>query len=74
MLNAIAQSQAAHHGFFYNLSAGAAAFKRHRNAVPAIEYTAVYVRHLRVSARISTRIVQSVLTRLGVPIMQRYGL
>ncbi len=74
MLCAISQQRAIDNGLFYNRSAGAAAFKRNRNAVAAIEYTAVYVRHLGMTARISTRIVQSVLTRIGVPVMQRYAL
>lgn len=74
MLNAIAQRRAAQSASFYNLSAGAAGFKRHRNGVPAIEYTAVYVGHLGLKARSATRLVQLILTHVGVPLLQRFAL
>jgi hypothetical protein len=74
MLTSIAQTHAANNGLLYNRSAGAAAFKRNRGAQPAIEYNAVYVDHLGIKARIATKIVRSILTRVGVPIMKRFAL
>ena len=74
MLNAIAQDYAAQEGLFYNLSAGAAGFKRHRNATATIEYTAVYVAHLGKRARSATHALRWLLTHVGVPVMQRFQL
>ncbi len=74
MLTAIAQSHATTEGLLYNRSAGAAAFKRHRNAQPAIEYNAVYVNHLNPGKRFATWLVKSILARVGVPIMKRFEL
>lgn len=74
MLNAYAQAEAIAEGRFYNMSAGAARFKRYRNAEPMIEYTAVYVRHLGWRQRIATSIVQSLLNRIGVTLLRRLRL
>lgn len=74
MLCAVAQRRAMQTDSFYNLSAGAAGFKRHRNAVPAIEYTAVYVGHLGRKARSATRSVRLILTGVGVPLLRRFAL
>ena len=74
MLTALGTAEGARHGLLQNRSAGAASFKRNRNAVPAIEYTAVYVDHLGWRARMATALLVSLLTRVGVPIMQRYAL
>lgn len=74
MLGAIAQQRADDTGVLYNRSAGAATYKRHRNAVPAIEYTAVYVGHLGIRARAATAIITSVLTRVGIPLLRRFAL
>lgn len=58
----------------YNMSAGAALFKRTRGAVPAIEYTAAYVRHLPLAKRAATRMIEAILTRIGIPLMKRFEL
>lgn len=58
----------------YNLSAGAAAFKRNRGGRPAIEFTAVRDHHLPRPRRAATRTIAAILSRVGVPVMRRYGL
>ncbi len=74
MLNAIGHRYAIEHQKFYNMSAGAAAFKRFRGARPTIEYTAVYVAHLGLRARIATRITKTLLDFIGVPILRKFEL
>lgn len=58
----------------YNMSAGAALFKRTRGACPAMEYTAIYNRHLALGNRLAARVVETLLTRIGVPLMKRFEL
>lgn len=74
LITAMAQRDAIAKGLLFNMSAGAAAFKRNRCAVPAIEYSAVYIRHLPRSRRIATRTVEKVLSGVGVPLLKRYEL
>lgn len=74
MVMAMAQDIAMAQGLFFNMSAGAAAFKRHRMAVPVIEYTAVYAQHLGHKKRSALRVIEAVLTKVGIPILQRFGL
>lgn len=74
MLSSIAQDHAVAHGTFFNMSAGAATFKRNRNAVAAIEYTAVYVAHLGWKNRFATRVAKIVLDRIGIPLLKRFEL
>ncbi|WP_341366057.1 GNAT family N-acetyltransferase [Yoonia sp. BS5-3] len=74
MLNSLGQQRAAKTQQFYNMSAGAASFKRHRGAVATIEYTAVYVRHLKWRQRIATRVIKALLTTIGVRVLRRFAL
>ena len=74
LITAMAQRDAMAKGLLFNMSAGAAAFKRNRCAVPAIEYSAVYTRHLSLRRRIATRTVATVLSGVGVPLLKRYEL
>ncbi|GLU32288.1 GNAT family N-acetyltransferase [Trinickia caryophylli] len=57
-----------------NLSAGAAHFKRLRGGEPAIEYSAVLSDHLPARTRRALRLLRTLTTRLGVPVMQRFKL
>lgn len=74
LITAVAFNQAIDKGLLFNMSAGAAGFKRHRGAFPAIEYSAVYIRHLPARQRISLRAMRSVLAGIGVPLLKRFAL
>lgn len=74
LINALAQSSAQSDGLVLNMSAGAAGFKRHRRARPAIEYSAVYVNHLGTRQRLATAALKELLSRIGVPLLQRFKL
>lgn len=74
MLNAIGQSHAQQAGMLHNMSAGAADFKRNRGAQPTIEYSAVYLRHLKLRQRVATGIIKALLNGIGVPLLKRFGL
>src|SRR5690606_9491050 len=65
---------AAAHGLEVNLSAGAAGFKRLRGGRPAIEYSAVYARHLPARAQRALDLLSAASCRLGAPLLRRFAL
>lgn len=73
-LMAIGMRRARENRVLYNMSAGAAGFKRNRGGVPAIEYAAVYTRHLPRRQRIACWIVRAVLERVGRTLLTRFEL
>ena len=74
MLMALAMAEAAARHLSFNISAGAAGFKRSRGALPAIEYTAAFVAHLPLRERLATALLSGLLNAIGVPIMRRHAL
>jgi hypothetical protein len=74
LITVMAQRDAMANKLLFNMSAGAADFKRHRCAVPAVEYSAVYTRHLSLRRRLATRSVAAALSGIGVPLLKRYKL
>lgn len=61
-------------GWRLNFSAGAAGFKRLRGGVPAIEYSALYVRHLPRRTRAAASALSMATRAIGVPLLRRYRL
>ena len=74
MAMAMAQDHATARGLFFNMSAGAAGFKRRRGAVAAIEYNAVYARHLPLRKRLAILIIEALLALVGIPLLRRFEL
>lgn len=74
MVMAMAQDHATAHGLFFNMSAGAAGFKRRRGADAAIEYNAVYAGHLARRQQLAICIMESVLAWVGIPLLRRFEL
>jgi hypothetical protein len=74
IIMAMAQQVAEDEALFFNISAGAAAFKRLRRAQPVIEYTAVYANHLPRRKQRALHAMERLLTGIGVPLLQRFEL
>lgn len=73
-LMALALERARDERRLYNMSGGAAAFKRNRGAVPALEYMMVYNRHLSLPRRLATGLIRLILDHVGVPLLRRFAL
>jgi len=65
MLMSMVLQEAAERSMLLHLSSGAAHFKRLRGGKPAIEYSAVYVRHLPAGRRIVWELLSFLLNRVG---------
>lgn len=74
MLMSMILQEAAERNMLLHLSSGAAHFKRIRGGKPAIEYSAVYVRHLPVGRKVVWTFLSLLLNKVGVPVMRRYRL
>ncbi len=70
-MQVISEAQQLNHRI--NVSAGVGAFKRLRGGVPALEYNAVFDQHLPRSKQFKWKLLQQILDRIGVPIIQKYG-
>jgi len=65
---------AAHRGLKFNMSSGASQFKLNRGATAEMEFNAYFVRHLPRARRIPFAALQTVATRIGMPILRKYAL
>lgn len=74
MLSWICTDEAIRNGLALNCSAGAASFKRSRGAMPHIEYSAVYCKHLDAERRLAWRVLAGLLNRFAAPLLRRYAL
>lgn len=72
MLMSIGRDYASRKNLDFNRSAGAARFKRNRGAIPATEYTAVYVDHLSRKNRMATSILAAATCSIGIPVVKRF--
>ena len=73
-LMALAARRARAGRLLLNMSAGAAAFKRNRGGVAAIEYSAVFTRHLPLRHRVAAWLVRVLLDTIGLPLLRRFEL
>jgi hypothetical protein len=74
MISGLLAQEARRRGLLLHASSGAAEFKRMRGAVPAIEYSAVYDKHLPWHRRLPWAVLEGVLNRVAVPLIQRLRL
>ncbi len=73
LLSTLTSLEALAGGQVVHFSAGVGPFKRLRGGQAAIEYNAVYTRHLPAGRRRPWRFLQVLMDRLAIPIIQRYG-
>lgn len=74
MLMALALKRARKRKMLFNMSAGAASFKRNRGAVAALEYSAVYSVHLAPTTRLAASLVRTILEQVGIPVLRSFEL
>ncbi|MCW8933971.1 MAG: hypothetical protein OQK98_04545 [Gammaproteobacteria bacterium] len=60
--------------YCFNASSGAPHFKKLRGAVPHIEYSAVYIKHLSAHSQCIWKVLAYIMRKLFVPIMKKYQL
>ena len=68
--NHVATQYALAQGLNINMSAGAGQFKQHRGAVPYMEYSAVYVRHLPKAQQAAVHAARLLSQYIAAPMMQ----
>lgn len=73
LLSVLASLEGLHQDLRVHLSAGVGPFKRLRGGIAALEYNAVYLRHLSSRQQRSWRILKRILDTVAVPIIQTYG-
>ena len=61
-------------GPFHVITSGAAGFKRNRGALSTIAYCALNLRHLPLARRLPVVALRTLLSRTGVPLMEKYQL
>lgn len=74
LISQISLEETARRRGLFNMSAGAADFKRQRGGRPEIEYSFVHVDHLPRSRQRAWRLLGQLLHGVGVPIMEKYKL
>jgi hypothetical protein len=74
MLMALGTKRARERKMLYNMSAGAASFKRNRGGVTALEYSAVYNVGSSPTQRLAAFVVRKILERVGVPVVRSFEL
>jgi hypothetical protein len=70
---ALLLSQARERGAQLHYSSGAGQFKRMRGGEPALEYTAIYTRHLPASAHAAAQLFSSAMNRYASPLLIKHG-
>ena len=71
-LMAIALGRARQRQLLFNMSAGAASFKRNRGAVAALEHTAVFNTHLGRRQKLAGWLMRKILETIGIPVLRSF--
>jgi hypothetical protein len=74
MLMALALKRARERSMLFNMSAGAASFKRNRGGIGALEYSAVYNLGLSPRQRAAGLVVRKILEWIGIPVLRSFEL
>lgn len=74
MLMALGIARARQRRMLYNMSAGAASFKRNRGGVRALEYSAIYNVGSSPQQRLAALVVRKILEWVGVPTLRSFEL
>lgn len=74
ILIALALQRAKNNKLVLNLSSGASGFKILRGGQAFIEYSAIYIRHLPWSRKVIWHLMNTLLTYIGIPIMNTFKL
>ncbi len=72
LLNTILLKEAEKKGMLYSQGSGGSFYKKLRRARPAMEYTAVYDRHLPPYRRLIWQILKQALDRIGIHFIENY--